>query len=248
MENFLDKIAELELLIAGVRKENSELEISNALKVKEVLEGYFNPFKEFDIQVSRGSAYFHAKDEDGRNRELFSLSFYERYKEDPRLELSYYTTSTQSEFELDRLISLGTVARIVKTRSEIILRDIISVKNSDAERSNQLYSIVNGYEKEIVEYRRGETFRRKLRIELDLRNDGIVFDQNVYIEFKRSYAIKVKSLKMIDFSKSGKTCTVIYSTRDGFQTREENCNVENILNQAVYFHDNIVEGVVTLTV
>jgi hypothetical protein len=53
---------------------------------------------------------------------------------------------------------------------------------------------------------------------------------------------------MIDFSKSGKTCTVIYSTRDGFQTREENCNVENILNQAVYFHDNIVEGVVTLTV
>ena len=82
MENFLDKIADLELLIAGVRKENSELEISNALKVKEVLEGYFNPFKEFDIQVNRGSAYFHRKDEDGRSRELFSLSFYERYKEE----------------------------------------------------------------------------------------------------------------------------------------------------------------------
>lgn len=73
------------------------------------------------------------------------------------------------------------------------------------------------------------------------RLEGIVFDQHVYIEFKRNYSIKVKSLKMIDFSKSGKTCTVIYSTRDGFQTREENCNVENILNQVVYFYKDIVQ-------
>ena len=244
MENFLDKIAELELLIAGVRRENSELEISNALKVKEVLEGYFNPFKEFDIQVNRGSAYFHRKDEDGRNRELFSLSFYERYKEDPKLELSYYTTSTQSEFELNRLISLGAVAVIVKRSGESILKDITDVKNQDLERSNQLYSIVSGYEKEVAEYKRRLLFRRKLEIELLIR-EGIVFDQHVYIEFKRNYSMKIITMKMIDVSKSGKTCTMIYTTRDGFSTREENCNVENILNQVVYFYKNIVQELLT---
>ena len=244
MENFLDKIADLELLIAGVRKENSELEISNALKVKEVLEGYFNPFKEFDIQVNRGSAYFHRKDEDGRSRELFSLSFYERYKEDPKLELSYYTTSTQSEFELNRLISLGAVAVIVKRSGESILKDITDVKNQDLERSNQLYSIVSGYEKEVAEYKRRLLFRRKLEIELLIR-EGIVFDQHVYIEFKRNYSMKIITMKMIDVSKSGKTCTMIYTTRDGFSTREENCNVENILNQVVYFYKNIVQELLT---
>jgi len=238
----LNEITQLEELINKVSAERFELKKSTDLKVQSVFDDHFNTFREFTIQVSGESAYFELKDEeDGRLKKLFSIYFYSRYKEDTRLELSYYTTNTQSEFELDRLIHLGKVARIIKTRSEIILKEIADVRKSNQERESELYSIQDGYEKEKRAYQKANDERRKLEIELSLK-EGIVFDQYVYIEFKRSYAIKVKSLKMIDFSKSGKTCTMIYTTRDGFHTREENCNVENILNQAVYFHDNIVSA------
>ena len=239
MKNYSNEIAELEVLIAGVKKEYSELQIGNALKVKEVLDSYFNPFQELEIQVGSTSASFYMKDNLEVRREVFSLYFYERFRGETLLDLSYYTTSECSEFELERLINLGKVAKVVLEKSEQILKDIAEARKSDLIRSNELYSIQSGYEKKKAEYVKAAQENRKVEVELSLR-EGIIFDEFVYIEFKRNYSIRVKSLKMINVSKSGKTCTMIYSTRDGFSTREENCNVENILNQVVYFHKNIV--------
>lgn len=244
MKNYSNEIAELELLITGVKKESAELGRLNSLKVKEVLDGYFNPFQELSIEVYNTSASFYMKDDLGVRREVFSLYFYERYKEGIKLELSYYTTSTISDFELQRLTNLGKVAKIVLERSEEILREIAGVRKGDLERSNELFSIQNGYEKKKAEYVKAAQENRKVEVELLLR-EGIVFDQYVYIEFKRNYSIKVITMKMVDVSKSGKTCTVLYVTRDGFSTREENCSVENILNQVVYFYDNIVQELLT---
>ena len=241
MKNYSNEIAELEVLITEVRKESSELGRLNGLKVKEVLDGYFNPFNELSIEVYNTSASFYMKDDLGTRREVFSLYFYERYKEGIKLDLSYYTTSTISDFELQRLTNLGKVAKIVLEKSEEILREIAGVRKGDLERSNQLFSIQNGYEKKKAEYVKAAQENRKVEVEIFLRGGGVVFDQNVYIEFKRNFSIKVKSLKMIDVSKSGKTCTMIYTTRDGFSTREENCSVENMLNQVVYFYKDIVQ-------
>ena len=241
MKNYSNEIAELENLITEVKKESTELGRLNSLKVKEVLDGYFNPFQELEIGVYNTSASFYMKDDLGTRREVFSLYFYERYKEGIKLELSYYTTSTVSNFELQRLTNLGKVAKIVLEKSEEILREIAGVRKGDLERSNQLFSIQNGYEKKKAEYVKAAQENRKVEVEIFLRGGGVVFDQNVYIEFKRNFSIKVKSLKMIDVSKSGKTCTMIYTTRDGFSTREENCSVENMLNQVVYFYKDIVQ-------
>ena len=241
MKNYSNEIAELEVLITEVRKESSELGRLNGLKVKEVLDGYFNPFNELSIEVYNTSASFYMKDDLGTRREVFSLYFYERYKEGIKLDLSYYTTSTISDFELQRLTNLGKVAKIVLEKSEEILREIAGVRKGDLERSNQLFSIQNGYEKKKAEYVKAAQENRKVEVEIFLRGGGVVFDQNVYIEFKRNFSIKVKSLKMIDVSKSGKTCTMVYTTRDGFSTREENCSVENMLNQVVYFYKDIVQ-------
>ena len=241
MKNYSKEIEELENLITEVKKESNELGRLNSLKVKEVLDGYFNPFQELEIGVYNTSASFYMKDDLGTRREVFSLYFYERYKEGIKLDLSYYTTSTISDFELLRLQNLGKVAKIVLEKSEEILRDISEVRKGDLERSNQLFSIQNGYEKKKAEYVKAAQENRKVEVEIFLRGGGVVFDQNVYIEFKRNFSIKVITLKMINVSKSGKTCTMVYTTRDGFSTREENCSVENILNQVVYFYDNIVQ-------
>lgn len=240
MKNYSNEITELEVQITEIKRQRYLLQESTNQKVKEVLDYYFNFFKEMEIKVSNSSATFHSKDEDGFNKEIFSLYFDERYKEKDELRLSYYSSSTNNDFELDRIIRLGNTARVIKNSSEAILSEIHQFIKSDLQRSNELYSFQLRYESKITEYQKANSEIRKTEIELALKSDGVVFDQNVYIAFKRNYTTKVVQLKMIDMSKSEKTCTVSYITQDGTLAKVQNCNVESVLGQVVYFHKNIV--------
>jgi hypothetical protein len=173
-------------------------------------------------------------------KQLFTINFYERYKEDARLKLSYYTTNTQSEFELNRLISLGKIAQIVKSNSERIMRDITDIKKSDLERENELYAIQNTYEKRISEYRKAELENRKVEVELLLRGEGVVFEKEVWFEFKRNYTNRITSIKILEVSKSGKTCAVEYITAGRSKGREERVDTEGVISQVLSHSKNIV--------
>jgi hypothetical protein len=100
---YLNEITRLEELIQKVQQERFELKKSNDLKVQQVFDERFNYFKQFQITASGESACFRMKNEQGELKEVFSIYFYERYGKGTTLELSYYTTNTQSEFELDRI-------------------------------------------------------------------------------------------------------------------------------------------------
>jgi len=240
---YLNEITQLEELINKVSAERFELRKSNDLKVQEVFDRNFNYFKEFDIRVSGESAYFRAKTEEGILKEIFSIYFYQRYKEDTRLELSYYSTNTQSEFEVERLISLGKTARILRDNSEHILKEIADAKKSDLERENELYRIQDGYEKERRSYQNANDERRKTEIELSLRGDGVHFNRKVCIDFKYNYSANVRAIKLINVSKSGKTADVAFTYNEGeeFRYTENNCNVQRIIEQVMYLKNNIVQ-------
>lgn len=236
---YLNEITQLEELINKVSAESFELRKSNDLKVQEVFDRHFNYFKEFNIQVSGDSAYFKMENEE-KLKEVFSIYFYERYKEERKLELSYYTTSTQSEFEVERLISLGKVARILRDNSWIILKEIAEVKKLDLERENELYRIQDGYEKEKRSYQKANDERRKTEIELSLRGEGVQFVGPIYFHLKRNYDPRITSIKILEVSKSGKTCTVQYVTAGQSVGKEERCDVENIISQVIANSKNIV--------
>ena len=246
MKNYSNEIAELEVLITEVKKESTELGRLNSLKVKEVLDGYFNPFQELEIGVYNTSASFYMKDDLGTRREVFSLYFYERYKEGIKLELSYYTTSTISDFELLRLQNLGKVAKIVLEKSEEILRDISEVRNQDLARSNELFSIQNGYEKKKAEYVKAAKEAKKVEVELLLKGDGVFFGYDEYIELKRNYTVRVVSMKIITVSKSNKTCTVQFGTlnrHDGTIRKlvEERVDLQSLVDQLASKYESFVK-------
>ena len=140
MKNYLNEITELENQISEIRKERYLLEESNNEKVKEVLSDYFNVIREMEVTVRGTSAYFYLQNEEGYNKEIFSVYFDERYKEETQLRLSYYTTSTHSNFELERIVKLGSVAKTILDRGERILAEIFQVRKSDLEKSNELFS------------------------------------------------------------------------------------------------------------
>lgn len=248
MKNYSNEIAELQLLIAGVRKESFELQKSNNLKVKQVLDSYFNPFSELDIQVSGTSASFYMKDNLEVRREVFSLYFYERFRGETLLDLSYYTTSDCSEFELERLMNLGKVAKVVLEKSEQILKDIAEARKSDLIRSNELYSIQSGYEKKIQEYKSAILDNKKVEVELLLKGDGVFFVEDKYIELKRNYTVRVVSMKIITVSKSNKTCVVQFGTlnrHDGSIRKlvEERVDVQSLIHQIASKYEGIVQEV-----
>ena len=241
MKNYSNEIAELQLLIEGVRKESFELQKSNNLKVKQVLDSYFNPFSELDIQVLGTSASFYMKDNLEVRREVFNLYFYERFRGETLLDLSYYTTSECSEFELERLMNLGKVAKVVLEKSEQILREIAEVRKSDLIRSNKLYSIQSGYEKKIQEYKNAERESKLVEVELSLRGEGVVFNDQTYIQLKRNYTVRVVQMR-IAVSKSGKTCDVFYITTSGYKGVENNCNVQSVVDQVALRYKSIIEA------
>ena len=240
MKNYSNEIAELESKIAIAAAEQRLLETSNNEKVKGVLDYYFNYFKEMEVVVRGTYATFHLKDEDGYNKEIFSLYFDERYKQEAELRISYYTTSTHSNFEIERLILLGKAAQVIKRSSEEILSTIKDVRNQDLEKSNELFSIQLKYENEIRDYRNTEFQERKVQIGLELKKEGVTFEVPREIKFKFNYVIYVNSLKIIDISKSGKTCTVVFKNRGGYESREENCNMQSIIDQVVFLRKSIV--------
>ena len=189
MKNYSNEIAELESKIAIAAAEQRLLETSNNEKVKGVLDYYFNYFKEMEVVVRGTYATFHLKDEDGYNKEIFSLYFDERYKQEAELRISYYTTSTHSNFEIERLILLGKAAQVIKRSSEDILSTIKDVRNQDLEKSNELFSIQLKYENEIRDYRNTEFQERKVQIGLELKKEGVTFEVPREIKFKFNYVI-----------------------------------------------------------
>ena len=233
MKNYTKEIAELKELISEVRTKSLNLDKANDLKVQSVFNKYFD--LPINIRVRNTTAYFEVEVE-GRIKDLFTISFYERYKQDTTFDLSYYTTSTNSDFELDRLMLLGKVAEVVKNSSKEILDEIARIKKEDLEESNELYTLQNNYSKQISQYENAERENKKVELELLLRSEeGVSFSKELYLEVKRNFTARIKSIKITEVSKSRKTCTISFKYSYGDHTGvEERCNFDSIISQIMY--------------
>lgn len=241
MKNYSNEIAALEVQIVDVKRSRFLLDEALDLKVAGILNDFFNPFRQMEIKVSGTTATFHLKDEGDYIKEIFSLYFYSRYQMDPVLQLSYYSTSTNSEFELDRLILIGKTARVIKERSQNILSQIKEVRDSSKELLNELFGIQLGYENQVSKYREEEFANKKVAIRNSLLAEGIVFSSSREIQLKFNQVSYLKEIRVEGISASGKTCKVVYKDTWGDTRTERNVNVEKVINQVTSLHTFIAE-------
>jgi hypothetical protein len=160
-------------------------------------------------------------------------------------ELSYYTTSSNSDWELERLTNLGRVAQVLKDfKDEVVnqANELAKIYNAEME-IEKFYERESLVEKQISEIRSQIKAFEKERIVFDLKNEGITFDVGCNIQLKWNYAPRIVSLKLIDFSKSGKKATAIFEWERGRESREENVNVDSIIDQVLGFAKNITQSV-----
>lgn len=215
--------------------------------VSDTLLPFFSEFdQEVEVEVTRGAVYFKmAHPNYTYKKELFTIYLRENWnfdEEEPKqsfdgVDLNYYTTSTRGidKWELKRLQLLGVVAEIVLEYQDDILDSVnttvLPFKVEFAEVFKELREVgdeIRGVESLI-------TLLEKEKIEWDLKNEGVEFVKGVSIQLKYSYTPTIKSIKLIDLSKSGKKCTAQFILQHGSSLyTEHNCSVANIVDQVHY--------------
>ena len=228
----------------------SEIYVREQQAVRDALLPFFTDFNEgVEITASRGSVYFKmAHPEYSYLKELFNLYLREDWNEDgpayKGVDLSYYTTSTKGDdlWELERLFLLGKLAGVVRWKQgEIVDAANKAVAGFEDEYrvAHQLQNMISTAINDI-----DITIRHliKERVEFNLKNDGVEFTKAVEVQLKYNYTPRILSIKLIDFSKSGKKATAVFKFGHGGHTsREENCSVESIVDQVAHYYPNFVE-------
>jgi len=228
----------------------SEIYTRREQAMSDALIPYFEGFHpDVYIEVTGGSIYFKMDHSElNRRKELFTLYLRERYFEEGQrydgVDLSYYTTSTKGddEWELKRLRILGDAADIVLKRQHNIVDTANYTSNLFKDEFSRSYEQMNLINKAIGELNDKIIAVKKKRIEFDLKNEGVEFKETVYIDLKHNYTPRVKSIKLMDFSPSGKKATAIFTWAHGGQElREEGINVGRVTNQVIRYANIIIQ-------
>jgi hypothetical protein len=183
-------------------------------------------------------------DQDCREKEIFQIYLRENYMMKERsenayrgIDLSYYTTSTNSDFELQRLENLGRVAMLVRNFKDEILRQANELaKIYDAELAmEKFFERESEVEKQIKAFRDEiSTLKKEESKKALFSEEGLSFEKEAYIQLKFNYTARVNKLKLIEVSKSGKKATAVFTYAHGDHTsREENVDVEKIIGQVI---------------
>ena len=234
-----------------LENKRSDIYVREQKAISDALSPFFSDFTpEVEIEVLRGSVYFRMAHPDySYKKELFNIYLRENWNYEEKdksfngVDLSYYTTSTRGvdSWELKRLQLLGVVAEIVLNHQERMLLRVNNVVLPFKEEYSRVYNQMNLIGQAIRELDIKITAVKKERIEFDLKNEGITFGVGCNIQLKFNYTPYIKSIKLVDLSKSGKKGTAVFEFQSGHSSREENCNVNSIIDQVLGFAKNIVE-------
>ena len=235
-----------------LEKQRGDIYVREQQAMSDALLPFFSDFTpEVEIEVLRGSVYFKMAHPDySYKKELFNLYLRENWGDDlvksfKGIDLGYYSTSTKGDdsWELKRLQLLGVIAEIILNHQERMLLRVNNVVIPFKEEFSRVFDQMNLIGQAIRELDVKISAIKKERIEFDLKSEGITFGVGCNIQLKFNYTPYIKSIKLIDLSKSGKKGTAVFEFQSGHSSREENCNVNSIVDQVLGFAKNITQSV-----
>ena len=230
----------------------SEIYVREHQAVRDALLPFFADFNEgVTVEVHRGSVYFKmAHPEYSYLKELFNLYLIEDWNEDgpafKGVDLSYYTTSTKGDnlWELERLFLLGKLAGVVRWKQDEIVDAANKAVAGFKEEYRVAYQLQNMISTAINDIDIRIRQLTKEKVLFDLSRDGVEFTEGVSVQMKYNYSPRVKSVKLIDFSKSAKKATAVFEFGHGSHTsREENVSVESIVDQVAHYYPKYVKDI-----
>jgi hypothetical protein len=230
-------------------EQRHQIYIREQQAISDALLPFFYEFpKEVEIEVTRGSVYFKMDHPEVKyKKELFNLYLRENYSEEGKafsgIDLSYYTTQTKGvdEWELKRLQLLGKLAEIVHEFQQKMVYVVNEAVITFKEEFKSVFAQMELVGKAIRELDVKIASFEKEVIEWDLRYSKIEFAKAREVQMKYNYSPRIVSLKLFEFSKSGKKATAIFEWEKGRESREENVNVSSIIDQVFGLRKDIVQ-------
>lgn len=231
-----------------IRQQIVILEEKKEKEFIKVLAPYFKFLPEEVIVDVRGEAvYFKKAHPDSTyNKEMFTLYLRSSYSEEREyngIDISYYTTSTKlsDKWEIERLVLLGGVASIMSEKEREIVDKLNDIADSNREEVKVCYAQLRPIRQELEDIKKEMKLEERRRVLEALLNEGVGFKEGAYIGLKFNYTVRVKSIKLIDVSASGKTATAVFEyLHHGSVSREEKVNVEKVTGQVLSYAKDIV--------
>jgi hypothetical protein len=247
-----EKIEELTKQKQAIDHARWELEQEFLKKMSEHFSKFFRGIVTEDVKINclTSSIQFHKMNEEGTyDKEMFNLYLKENYFSEKELpyrdvELSYYTTSTNSEWELQRVINLGKVAETLSKFKEQIVTDANNLRISyreDLEKGNywrDTYDI----NKQIEDIKKVIKEQKVNSIKEQLFKDGVQFTKAAHIQLKFNYIPQLKSIKLAEVGKSGKKATALLTHfHGGYVSTEQNVDVTKVVEQVLGYSNIVAE-------
>ena len=207
----MSKIESLELEVKLLNQRRTKLIQKRNSELNQYFKNFFHdlPFEKIgghDCDVF----YFAEQDEDSKfNREICTLYLRRRNYDQPNFDqvnISYYSTQSYTKFELNRLITIGKLAEVVKEYSKNILNDHRKIISKYNRKISDLSSAVFHAERKVSDTH--NEIIRKEKVKNSKRAftlKGVVFNESQTFELKNGFqAYGVKRLRILDWVNENK--------------------------------------------
>lgn len=209
------------------------------------------------IEVDENRCYFKRFDTEANYyKELISIRIaYKNWKEQEgdSIETSFYSTSDNSEFELNRMIMIGNIAQIILDFQDDIIAEFNSIKDNFKGEVSELNQKVWDLEKRIRDMKSEVSSIEDRDLMKKVEKEGIEFEvdeSKLYrlpgLDIRWDWTVEqIKKIKVTDKTKSGKSANVeltcLYKTWDSVKQEyvlEENSRTYE--NVRMYKIENLV--------
>jgi hypothetical protein len=204
----------------------------------------------FYLECNRN--YFNIKRKrEGENygREMITISSNERYirSKDEKyvtdIQTSFYTTSENSIFELERMVVIGKVAQLLLEKNEeLILQLNVLVKNRSVEL-HDIFSVRWEYEKQVKELNKILS-DLKIQEAMDKLKEGVTFENITgpypRLRFRGNNEDAIRSLKITNLK--GKSANIEYISNYTDRVLGDTIRVSNIETFIQYYKNEILNA------
>ena len=221
----------IDVLVDKIEMIDIQLNEINENKKAQYMKTINNVFKSVpNTKIVCGyGATFNFKTLEG-NSDYFTMYVRDNWKTDKleSIETSFYSTTTDSEAELDRMINLGIIAKLIRKNRENILYILNNNREYYKKLTSEVYKEKTSFVNELKELRTElEELKTNEKLEL-AQTSGIVFETAKRLQVKVDLDIwDATGFKILSMTPTGKSATIEVSYK-GFDNDAKTTTVKNV--------------------
>jgi len=233
----------------------AELEQSRTDTLYDVVDGYFSgAFTLDDVYIKKPSAAGYSSSsyevkrpqkDSSYDKELMTIRFNKSWNssEYEKIETSMYSTSDNSQFELERIFTNGEVAKVLLDHGDDIIAEVNAVNELDSKEINDARTALYKIENDISSLKSEINDIQINQAETKLSGEGLVFGegQKGAMDLRWDWTIRgINSAKILSKTASGKSCNIEIQAYDNEPQVYEKVRMSNVEALLWQYRDNVI--------